>query len=164
MESTETIRHGLLDNIGGLVELARRSYRCRAGLLWLALVLSVLLVLVCVDMTVRREEFGLRVLFLLLWAAATVLTAWRWLIPAWRFSPTRIDVARWIERAQPELGEQLSTALQFAETAPTDTRFGSRQFRDVVLQSWSKQAGAIAWKTYLDHTSWMRPPCCYWAY
>ncbi len=157
MESTEAIRHGLLDNIGGLVKSTRRSYRFRAALLWLALASSVLLIVVWLDMTVRSEEIGLRILFLLLWAAATGLTAWRWLIPAWQFSPSRFEVARWIEHAQPEIGEQLSTSLQFAETAPNDNRFGSSQFRDVVLQSWSKQADSIAWKAYLDPTSWMRP-------
>ncbi len=155
--STEAIRQRLLAGVGGLVDLARWSYRCRGGLLWLTTVLVMLATLTSLDMVVRREEIGLRVLFLMLWTAATIVATMRWLIPAWRFSPTRIEVARWIERAQPELGEQLSTAVQFAETAPTDTRFGSNQFREVVLQNWSKQSPAIAWNAYLDHTSWLRP-------
>ncbi|MDX1928139.1 MAG: DUF4175 family protein [Pirellulaceae bacterium] len=156
LQSIDSVRGQIASEVGGLVSAAKRVFRFRAVLLWAAIVCSALLFLICVDMLIRREEFGLRILFFLAWAGCAVVAAYYWIKPAWTFAPTRVDMARWIERAQPELGERLSTAVELAEAAPADERFGSLQFRDAALRGWSALAPRVDWKSYLDHSSWLR--------
>ena len=156
LQSIETIRTQLVAGVGGLVVSAKRVYRLRAGLLWFAAAFITLLVLVCVDMLLRREELGLRWLFLAAWATGASIAGYLLIRPAFRFAPSKVELARWIENAQPELGEQLSTAVELAESGPLDDRLGSQQFRDAAIRRWSLNAAAVDWKSYLDHASWLR--------
>jgi hypothetical protein len=155
-QSIDSVRSQIASEVGGLVSAAKRVFRFRAALFWSATVSAALLLLICIDMLVRREELGLRILFFLAWAGSAAVAAYFWIKPAWKFAPTKVDMARWIESAQPELGERLSTAVELADAAPTDDRFGSLQFRDAALRGWSALAPRVDWKSYLDHSSWLR--------
>ncbi len=155
-ESIDSVRGQIASEVGGLVSSAKRAFRLRAVLLWSATVFAALLLFICVDMLVRREEAGLRILFFLAWVGCVASAAYFWIKPAWRFAPTKVEMARWIERVQPELGERLSTAVELADASPADDRFGSLQFREAALRSWSKIAPSVDWKSYLDHSSWLR--------
>ena len=156
LQSIDSVRNQIASEVGGLVSAAKRVFRFRAVLLWAAIVFAALLVFISVDMLVRREEIGLRILFFLAWATCAVVAAYFWIKPAWKFAPTKMDVARWIEQAQPELGERLSTAVELADASHEDDRFGSLQFRDAALRGWSALAPRVDWKSYLDHSSWLR--------
>ena len=156
MPSVDAMRAQLLADVGRLASSARRVYCLRAAIFWAAAIFAVLLVLVCIDMAARREELGLRILFLALWVACAGTAAYFLILPAWRFTPTKVEVARWIEHAQPELGERLSTAVELAESKPRDDRLGSQQFRDAAIRRWSQHSASIDWQSYLDHASWMR--------
>ncbi len=155
-QSIETIRSQLLAGVSGLVVSAKRVYRLRAALLWIAAAFIALLVLVSLDMLLRREELGLRLLFLATWTTAAIVAAYFLLRPALRFTPSKVELARWIESAQPELGEQLSTAVELAESGPLDNRLGSQQFRDAAIRLWSQGGTSANWKSYLDHSGWLR--------
>lgn len=154
--SIDSVRAQIASEVGGLVSAAMRLFRVRAVLLWAAAVFAALLVLICVDMLIRREEAGLRILFFLTWAGCGAAAAYVWLKPAWKFSPSKVEMARWIERSQPEFGERLSTAVELADASKSDLRFGSIQFRDAALRGWTTIAPTVDWKGYLDHTSWLR--------
>jgi hypothetical protein len=156
-ESAEAIRRQLIHETSSLVEGVQRCYRSRAILLWIASVLALLIAFVALDILIRREETGLRFLFSIVVLVGAATLAWYWILPAWRLMPTRVDVARWIERAQPELGERLSTAVQLAEAPFEDLRFGSIAFREAALQGWSNFASNVRWRTYLNHASWIGP-------
>ena len=156
LQSIETIRAQLVAGVSGLVVSAKRIYRLRAALLWMAAAFMTLLVLVCFDMLLRREELGLRLLFLATWASGAFVAAYYLLEPAVRFAPSKVELARWIENAQPELGEQLSTAVELAESGPQDNQLGSQQFRDAAIRRWSRSGTSVNWKSYLDHASWLR--------
>ncbi len=161
VQSIDEVRTQLMADVSGLVASAKRAYRLRAALLWTAVSFAVLFALVCVDMLTRREELGLRILFLAAWIGSALAAAYYMLAPAWRFAPSKVELARWIEQAQPELGERLSTAVELAEAELAepglqDERLGSQQFRDAAIRRWSSYAPAINWKSYLDHASWLR--------
>ena len=156
LHSVDSIRRQIACEVGGLVAVAKRVYRFRAVLLWSATVCAALLALVSIDMLLRREEVGLRVLFFAAWTACATAAAYYWVRPAWKFAPSKVEMARWIECAQPELGERLSTAVELADTSLTDDRFGSLQFREAALRSWSSLATRVDWKSHLDHSSWLR--------
>jgi hypothetical protein len=149
-KSLEQIRRELLLGAGGLAHSARRVFRWRASLWWIALGTAVLVLLLVVDMWLRREEVGLRVLSVLTWAAAMVAGAYGWLRPAWRFSPTPVEVARWLELSQPHLGQQLSTALELASLPAHESRYGSSEFRDCALRQWSSAGQVPNWSRHLD--------------
>ena len=154
--SVDAIRSQLVADVSRLVTGAKRIYRLRAAMLWIAAIFAVLLALVCLDMLVRREELGLRILFFVLWITTAAGAAFYLIAPAWRFAPSNVELARWIEQAQPELGERLSTAVELAESKPHDERLGSRQFRDAAIRRWSMYSPSIDWQSYLDHASWLR--------
>ena len=154
--SIDSIRGQIATEVGGLAAGAKRVFRFRAVLLWSATVFAALLALICIDMFIRSEELGLRILFFAAWAGCAATATYLWIRPAWKFEPSKVEMARWIERAQPELGERLSTAVELADASPADDRFGSLQFRDAALRSWSGIAACIDWKSYLDHSSWLR--------
>ncbi len=133
----------------------RRLYRLRGLLMAAVVVVGAMFALAGLDMLLQREELGLRVLFFGLWSGCVALAMYFLLAPAWRFSPSKVEVARWIERAQPELGERLSTAVQLADAA-ADQRLGSEQFRGAAIRNWASYAASVDWRSYLDHSSWLR--------
>jgi hypothetical protein len=149
-KSLAQIRRELLLGAGGLAHSARRVFRWRATLWWIALGTAVLVLLLIVDMWLRREEVGLRVLSVLTWIVTLAVGAYYWLRPAWRFSPTPVEVARWIELSQPQLGQQLSTALELATLPAHETRYGSPAFRDCALRQWSSAGHVPNWRKHLD--------------
>jgi hypothetical protein len=111
------------------------------------------------DMVLRREEAGLRVLALLAWLAATIWAVYYWLIPSWKFSPTAMQVAQWIERCRPEWQGRLSTVVELAQLAPNDRtasdselRYGSIGFRQTALAQLGHQVRTLEWRDFLETT------------
>lgn len=149
-ESTEHTRHKLLTQAERLTTRVRRWAWRRGVALWLGIVVVTLLTLLLLDVILRREEIGLRILSLIALLGAG---GWAWLKfvrPAWSLSPTPVQLAQWIERSRPDLGERLSTAIQIAQTDPTEERYGSRGFRNAVLRAWSTEMDQPEWTEYLD--------------
>ncbi|MCA9134281.1 MAG: hypothetical protein KDA45_14030, partial [Planctomycetales bacterium] len=64
-----------------------------------------------------------------------------------------LQVARWIERSRPELGERLSTAVELASLSAEETRYGSRGFRESVLRHWQAAGFVPNWHQYLETRS-----------
>lgn len=124
--------------------------RWQAILSCLVVGLAVLLLLMLGDMLLRREELGLRVLALLAWLLVLSWSVRKWLRPAWRFSPTTLQVAQWIEGERPELGQRLSTAVELARLPAADTRYGSSSFRDAALRAWSSSGRSFNWSRHLQ--------------
>lgn len=150
VRSSDSTSNGVLTGARRLAASAQRLSRWRACLLWTASVLCAAIVLVGIDACIRREEVGLRFLFAAAWTLVAYLGALRWLIPAWRFSPSSDLVARWVEQQQPDLGNQLSTIVQLADLPPHETRFGSPQLRQQAMRSLAPQQTPPCWEKYLD--------------
>ncbi|RMF37826.1 MAG: hypothetical protein D6753_16885 [Planctomycetota bacterium] len=140
----------MLDELARLADDARRTLRWQALLLWLAWLLGTIALVVLLDMTIRREEVGLRVLSLMVVLGVAIGFAVRYLRPAWRFRPSALDVARWIERRRPEWGQRLSTFVELSVIPPDDPRFGSLEFRGEALAELGKQAAQARWSDCID--------------
>ncbi len=151
----ELIRTKLLDGASGLAAAARRVMRWHGLSIWITSVLGTLLLLLVGDMLLRREETGLRVLALLSWLAIAIVAAIKYLRPAWKFSPTPLQVTSWIEHSRPELDGQLSTAVELASLPDDANRYGSSGFRNAVLRSWADRQPDLDWRAYLQ-TSGLR--------
>ncbi|MEO8270708.1 MAG: hypothetical protein ABI557_13375, partial [Aureliella sp.] len=143
--SLDEVRSELLTGAGGLAAAARRVMRWQAIFTCFTVGLVALLLLMLGDMLLRREEFGLRVLALLAWLLVLFWSAIKWLRPAWRFSPTPVQVAQWIEAERPALEYRLSTVVELARLPVEDTRYGSSSFRDAALRAWSSSGQSINW-------------------
>lgn len=138
---------------GSVEQLARRAvqlYRLRA-IFW-AVALSILTTIGCVaiDYLLHVEETGWRWLLSLLWLAGQTAIAWRLLPEAARFKLTPIQVARWIERRRPELGDSLSRLLSVADLPESDARFGSVELRRAVVGSCDANLAALPWHSFIE--------------
>ncbi len=148
--SIEEISRQLLAGATGLAKRARRVLRWQCALWWLAVVVATLGLLMVGDMLLRREELGLRILCWLAWVAVGLWGAWRWLRPAWSFSPKPVEIATWIERGEPKLGGELSTAVELASLPMDEARYGSLGFRELALRQWSTHGQGPDWQSHLE--------------
>jgi hypothetical protein len=149
-KSADEIRSELLGGASWLAGRVQRLARLRGAAWWGFSVLLPMLALIALDIILRREELGLRWLSLALWVGAVSWGTWKFLQPVWKLVPTPHQMARWVERTRPDLGDRLSTAVQLAEAPVDDERFGSRAFREAVLRSWHAETHKPEWSAYLD--------------
>ncbi len=156
-QSVDSIRQQLLRDAAGLIAKMQYCYRWRALLMAASCVAAIALCLLGLDMILRREEFGLRVLFTLTLWSVFLGAGVGWVLPAFRTRFSPLQLAHWIERAQPELGERLSTAIQLAAVPQEDSRFGSPDFRATTFRDWGRHASQVQWGSLIDHSSWVRP-------
>ncbi len=153
--ATDEIRKELLAGAQRLSSKVRNWAWWRGFSLWLGIVVTTLIVLLLTDAALRREEIGLRFLSLTVLIGVGGLAGLKFLRPVWRLAPTPVQLAKWIERSRPDLGERLSTAVQIAQTSPVDDRYGSRGFRDAVLRSWASEIHKPNWMDFLEtRSSW----------
>lgn len=144
----------LLRGAEQLADRARFVIRARA----LALCCAWLLVFVCAvlvaDVLLRPTEAGMRWLALIATSAFAVYQVQRWVRPAWRISPTRTDVANWLEAREAIYADNLQTAIELAELSKTnqlaDGRYGSPGFHQAALERWFQTHPIPAWGRYLD--------------
>lgn len=149
-KSTDNVRSELVSAVRSLARGARGVYCYQAILQWLTISAIVVAALAAADAMVRAEELGIRILSSLLCLIAVVGSAiWR-IRPAWRFTPTNLDMAKGIEQVQPGLRGSLSSVVEIAELPSHDHRFGSIAFRDVQLRRWQLGGQGIHWNTLLD--------------
>ncbi len=128
--------------------------------MWLTCLIGCLVLLVVIDACLRREETGLRLLFAGTWLLAGAWTAYRWLAPAWKFNPTRVQVAQWMERQRPDSGEQLSTALELVELPPGHTLYGSSKMRDMAVRQLTRTRAPLDWPAHLNTRPWWNSVVC----
>ncbi len=144
-------RHNeVLAELARVAQSARRMMRWQAAMSWLAWLLGTILVVVLLDMVIRREEVGLRVLSFVVVVGVAVGFAVRYLRPAWRFRPTAFEVVRWIERRRPEWGQRLSTFVELSSLSTDDPRFGSLEFRREALEALGGEAAGARWSECID--------------
>lgn len=108
----------------------RWVYALAAVAIW---IFGAILVAVVADYFLRSEEVGMRVLSSLFVVAAGVGAAIYYVGPLWRHQERDADIAARIERHFPELGNSLTSALDFLATAEDDPRAGSPTMRRAVI-------------------------------
>src|SRR5262245_52010077 len=108
----------------------RWVYALAAVAVWF---LGAVLLALLADYFLRSEEVGMRVLSTLLVVAAAIGAASYYVWPLWRHEERDADIAARIERHFPELGNSLTSALDFLATAEDDPRAGSPTMRRAVI-------------------------------
>ena len=121
------------------------------GLCWFALVLvAVLVVLGLADWLLRSQDQAVR------WAmtgaalAALGWAAWRFLRPAWQYRAGLVQVAQRIEARFPQLGQRLSSAIDFLAQDETDQRAGSAGLRRAVVAEAEALAHNLDFRLAID--------------
>ncbi len=134
-------------------QLARRAvalYRVRAVLWAVGLAVVATVGYVGLDYTLHVEERGWRWLLSSIWLVTLLGIAWRWAPEAATFRLTPVQVAQWIERRRPELGDALSRLLAVNEIPDSDPRFGSIEFRRAAGRSDDRALAELPWASFLD--------------
>jgi hypothetical protein len=104
------------------------------GLCWAALVTTGILVgFGLVDSALRLEDVGARWMLSLLAGGAILLAVWKLYLPAWRYRPSLVEVARRIEHYFPTLDQRLSSAMDFLAQDEADPTAGSPGLRRAVV-------------------------------
>lgn len=92
---------------------------------------------------------GMRVLFLLMLASLTGFVAYRWLFRPLRAKLTDLELAQRLEKLHPELGEQLSSSIDFLQHSD-DPLLGSKALRERVINSAMRAAEPIEFESLVD--------------
>ena len=150
LASAPPFEEQIRDSVSQLAQRAIRLYRLRAALWAVGLALVATLGFVGLDYSLHVEERGWRWLLSILWMATLAGIGWRWLPDATSFRITPIQVAQWIERRRPELGDRLSRLLAITEVPENDERYGSLEFRRAAVQSYDTSLSNLPWQSFLD--------------
>jgi hypothetical protein len=125
--------HPLAQKIAALQRRLAWRDRCAAACRVVAVVLATALLLGVIDYLLRISDPGLRIL-----ATAALLVTTAWAMYRWWYVPRRrpwrpLLVARRIETLFPQLGDSLSSALDFLQQSEEDRTAGSAQLRRLVV-------------------------------
>lgn len=155
-DSTESIRGTLLEDASRVASRARRQGWWRASVAWATIVVFATLLLLLVDMLFRYEETGLRFLAFGMLLVSAGYFAYRIVSPAWKFRPTPVDAAKWIEQSDTTRNAGLTTTIQLARLPSQDTRFGSEAFRNSAIRNWHHNNPSPSWERQLATSNWWR--------
>ncbi len=125
--------HPLERQIGDTRRQARRLL-LRYGLAWtLAIALSVALVLTLADFALRFEDRGIRLMCSLAAVGGLLAAAYRFAYRPLGRKMSNVEIAQSIERRFPQLGERLSSAIDFLGRQEDDPGAGSALLRRSVI-------------------------------
>lgn len=108
--------------------------------LWASAAIVTLACFALLDYLLRLQDPAVRWVFSAGALAIVLLAAWRLVRPLLAYRPNLVQVAQRIERFYPQLGQQLSSAVDFLSQHETDKTAGSTELRRAVVA----QAEAIS--------------------
>lgn len=133
-----TIHHlpePILNKLRAMITRVRRLLFVRGLFATLAVALSCLLVIMVIDMTVTLFSEPIRWALSLLGLAATLWTAWWYLIRPLSRKFTLTHIARILEIRHPELQERISTAVELMSSEDPESIRGSEELIAAVVDS-----------------------------
>ncbi len=112
--------------------------------------LTSIVVFVAADYLLRLEDRGVRLM-----ALATVIgiAAWsivRFLLPAWHYHPSRVEIARHVEQRFPGLSDRLASTVEFLQASEDDPTAGSARLRRAVILETESDAADLDWRSVVD--------------
>src|SRR5579859_4994027 len=119
-----------------IADLQRQVWRLLAwyGLGWVVCsVLATLLALGLADYLLHFEDRGIRVMCSLAVLAMAGWSVWRFGATPFRHRLGAVQIAQRVERRFPQLGEQLSSSIEFLHRPRTDMAAGSAELRMAVI-------------------------------
>jgi hypothetical protein len=116
--------------------IARRARRLLVvhGLCWfVAVVVAVALVLGGIDYSLRLQDRGVRIILSLAFGLALLGSFRRFVVPALRRRFSDLEVAQQVERRFPQLGDQLSSSLEFLRDGQAANQAESATLQQTVI-------------------------------
>lgn len=120
------------------------------GAYWLAAGVGALVILACLTDFMLHVSSGMRLVFLLLMAAAGGFLAHRRLVRPLSVPVRDLDLTQRLERFHPDLGERLSNTVAFLHLADDDPYAGSSELRKRVMADAVKAANQLDFSQALD--------------
>ena len=126
---TPSNRHPVVEKVAAARQGAVWRVRLRGTAWALCATLAIVLAMILLDALLRQEDVGTRWFLSLVTLAAMIAAGVVWIVPAWKWNPTLLQVAQRIERFYPELRDKISSALFFLEQDEDDAAGSSPYFR-----------------------------------
>lgn len=127
--STLPNRHPVVEKVAAARQRVIWRVRLRGTAWALCAALAIVLAMVLLDALLRQEDVGTRWFLSLLMLAAMIAAGVIWIVPAWTWNPTLMQIAQRIERFFPDLRDKISSALFFLEQDEDDAAGSSPYFR-----------------------------------
>ena len=125
--------HSIQSQIHAIARRARQMVVVH-GLCWfLAIVVAVAFALGWVDYSLRLQDHGVRIIFSLAFALTLVWSFQRFVVPAIRRQFSELEVAQQVERCFPQLGDRLSSSLEFLRSDKVADQAESASLRETVI-------------------------------
>lgn len=150
----------------------QRLVRWRALVVSLSVVFAGVLAVLLADVSLRREEQGLRILAFVAVLSLLLGVYLRIIRPAWQFKVTRTQIASWASRSTVDVPPKLVEAMQLADVIAGDgtvssevsagrrgvfpESFGSEGFQQAAMKAWLAENRIPAWESYINSSAWWR--------
>ena len=125
--------HPLKDLLGEVRLWARVVLVVHAVAWVFAIVLAAGLLLCLLDMALRTDDPLVRLLCCGLWWVGLIAAVYRFLYPAIAVRLSDVQLAQRVQQRWPELGDELTSAVEFIEQAEDDVLAGSPDLRRTVI-------------------------------
>jgi hypothetical protein len=132
------------------------SRRARGLQLVYALSMAVSIVVVVatalglVDFISQLEDRSVRIMATAALIAAATWAFARLLLPALRFRPSMVEIARHVEERYPRIEDRLSSAVQFLFESANDPRSSSAVLRKAVIAQTESEIQSVNWSAVYD--------------
>ncbi len=129
-----------------VLQVDKRAYRlvlARACAIWLLTTVATACALAFLDLWLRNEDRWVRGGLSLVWLISIVANGWYWVLPLLRRRPTAVGAARRIEAALPQLGDQLSSAVDLFESSERETNSPPHDLRHVAIANTAQALAAV---------------------
>jgi hypothetical protein len=144
------MRHPLAQRVDAVRRRAVRLVRAHALAWWVAALLAIVLVLAGADYVLRLQDAGARWIITFLGLAAASVAAWKLLGPAMEYRLSLVQVAHRIEKVFPQLGQRLSSAMDFMAQDEADKSAGSADLRRAVVAEAEAASVALDFRQAID--------------
>ncbi|MCA9195927.1 MAG: hypothetical protein KDA87_00250 [Planctomycetales bacterium] len=130
--------------------LARRLMLGRAACWFLVALVAAGSLAIGIDFALQPEDRVLRSFISLLFVASVGVAFYRLILPVIGLRPSSVEVAYWIERRFPNLGNHLTSAVAFSDCATTSVDHTSRELRQAVVANLENTVRPLPLEDALD--------------
>lgn len=132
-ENGNDMRHPLEQRVSAVRRRAIALVRAHALGLFASACIAIVLAFCLGDFFLRLQDRGARWILSLFALGLIAWAGWRLVRPALRYRASLVQVAQRIEQRFPELGQRLSSAIDFLNHSEADVAAGSRDLRRAVI-------------------------------
>ena len=142
--------HPLQTRVEAVRRKAGRLVRLRGLCLFLLALVAVAAVFSAIDYLLRWQDAAARWILSLLALAVLGWVAWRFVWPSWRYRLGLVQTAQRIEAYFPQLGQRLSSAVDFLAQDQNDKTAGSIDLRRAVVAEAEAMSAPLDFRLAID--------------